>query len=108
MRDAQHSALSTTAAQPLNQIHWQTPVDLQPQYSGNGSLLIHYGSPLITSANTVIIPVKTGATDGFRVEARGGSDGALKWSMTTDYILPHNSSWIPEFGPALTALGYEP
>src|SRR4029077_4282161 len=58
-RDAQHTALSTTASQPLNQILWQMPVDLQPQYSGNGSLLIHYGSPVITSANTVIVPVKT-------------------------------------------------
>ena len=34
-RDAQHTALSTTASQPLNQVHWQTPMDLQPQYSGN-------------------------------------------------------------------------
>ena len=77
-------------------------MDLQPQYSGNGSLLIHYGSPLITSANTVIVPVKTGATGGFRVEARAGSNGALKWSMTTDYILPP-ASWIPAYGPALTS-----
>ncbi len=78
------------------------PVDLQPQYSGNGSLLIHYGSPLITSANTVIVPVKTGATSGFRVEARAGSTGVLKWSMTTDYILP-SASWTPTYGPALTS-----
>ncbi len=100
-RDAQHTALSTTASQPLNQVHWQTPMDLQPQYSGT-SLLIHYGSPLVTSANTVIVPVKTGATGGFRVDARAGTDGALKWSMTTDYILPP-ASWIPAFGPALTS-----
>jgi hypothetical protein len=101
-RDAQHTALSTTASQPLNQIHWQTPVDLQPQYNANGSLLIHYGSPLFTPANTVIIPVKTGATDGFQVEARAGANGALKWSMTTDYILPSHS-WVPALGPALTS-----
>ena len=100
-QDAQHTAQSTTASQPLNQIHWQTPVDLQPQYSGT-SLLIHYGSPLITNANTVIVPVKTGATGGFRVEARGGNDGALKWSLPTDYILPPHA-WTPVFGPALTA-----
>jgi hypothetical protein len=100
-RDAQHTALSTTASQPLNQIHWQTPVDLQPQYSGN-DLLIHYGSPLITAANTVIVPVKTGAAEGFRVEARGGNDGALKWSLTTDYVLPPHS-WTPVFGPVLTS-----
>src|SRR5262245_17420878 len=72
--DAQHTAISSVASQPLNQIRWQTPVDLQPQYSGS-SLLIHYGSPLVTAANTVIIPVKTGTTDGFKVEARRGSDG---------------------------------
>ena len=98
-RDAQHSAQSTTAAQPLNQIHWQTPVDLQPQYTGS-ILFIHYGSPLITMANTVVVPVKTGATDGFRVDAHAGSDGGLKWSVATDYVLPPHS-WVPVFGPAL-------
>ena len=101
-RDAQHIALTPTATQPLNQIRWQTPVDLQPQYYGGTYLLAHYGSPLVTAANTVIVPVKTGATDGFRVEARAGSDGALKWSMTTDYTLPpHN--WTPAYGPTLTS-----
>src|SRR6185436_13947783 len=68
----------------------------------NGSLLIHYGSPLMTAANTVIVPVKTGAAGGFRVEARAGSSGALQWSMDSDYILPaHN--WVPAFGPALSS-----
>src|SRR5262245_45616019 len=44
--DPQHTAISSVASQPLNQIRWQTPVDLSPQYTGS-SLLIHYGSPLI-------------------------------------------------------------
>jgi hypothetical protein len=71
-RDAQHTAQSTTASQPLNRVVWQTPVDLQPQYSGNGSLLAHYGSPLMTAANTIIVPVKTGATgDSAWKRARG-------------------------------------
>jgi hypothetical protein len=97
--DAEHSALSTVASQNLSQIHWQTPVDLNPQNSG-GDLLIHYGSPLITAANTIIVPVKTGTTGGFRVDARSVS-GALIWRLTTDYTLPaHN--WTPVFGPALT------
>ena len=100
-RDAHHSALSTTASQPLSQVHWQTPLDLQPQYSGS-LLLIHYGSPLVTASYTVIIPVKTGATDGFQIEARAGSNGALQWSIATDYVLPPHS-WIPVFGPALTS-----
>src|SRR5205807_6319858 len=97
----QHSAISSNPSQPQNRIIWQTPLDLQPQYSGN-DLLIHYGSPLITAANTVILPVKTGASDGFKVEARRGSDGALLYTLTTSYTLPpHN--WIPSFGTLLSA-----
>ena len=98
--DAQHTARAPAAAQDLRQIHWQTPVDLLPQYSGS-DLLIHYGSPLVTAANTVIVPVKTGETGGFRVEARNGADGSLEWSLPSDYILPEHN-WTPVFGPALT------
>ena len=95
----QHQAISSVASQPLNAIRWQTPVDLSPQYSGT-SLLIHYGSPVVTQANTVIVPVKTGATDGFRIDARNGADGTLIWSQLTDYTFPtHN--WTPSYGPTL-------
>src|SRR5260370_21689711 len=100
-KDAQHSAIAPAASQTLTRIHWQTPVDLAPQFQGN-ELLIHYGSPLITSSNTVIVPVKTGATDGFRVEAHDGITGGLKWMLNSNYILPpHN--WTPSFSPALTS-----
>src|ERR1041384_6533831 len=58
-KDFQHSALSDMRVQPLNAIHWQTPVDLDPP-NQNGILLVHYGSALCTTANTVIVPVKTG------------------------------------------------
>src|SRR5450432_1922087 len=98
--DPQHSGVSQVAAKPLNRILWQTPVDLQPQRSGN-DILAHYGSPLITRQNTVIVPVKTGASDGFRIEAHNASDGSLKWIQPTDYSLPaHN--WVPSYGIALT------
>jgi len=98
--DSQHTAVSTVSSQPLTRIKWQTAVDLNPQYSGN-DLFIHYGSPLITAANSVIVPVKTGATDGFRVDVRSGVDGSLKYSLSTDYSFPpHN--WTPSYGPALT------
>jgi hypothetical protein len=98
--NAQHTADSSVASQSLAVIHWQTPVDLNPQFSGN-DLLIHYGSPLITSANTVIVPVKTGATGGFEVEGINGRYGNVKWTQSTDYILPpHN--WTPSFSPVLT------
>jgi hypothetical protein len=79
---------------------WQTPVDLDPQYSGNGNLYTHYGSPLITKTNLVLVPVKTGAGGGFRLEARQGTNGSLFWSINSDYALPHYN-WIPPWGPVL-------
>ena len=97
---AQHDAISAVASQPLQRILWQTPVDLNPQYSGT-SLLIHYGSPLVTRSNTVIVPVKTGATNGFRIEALAGVIGKTNWMRSSDYLLPpHN--WVPSFSPTLT------
>jgi hypothetical protein len=102
--DAQHTAQSRIESKPIRRAHWQTPVDLKPQYSATGELFIHYGSPLVTGGNTVIVPVKTGETGGFRVEARAGADGTLMWSLATDYVLPsQRHSWTPVFGPALTA-----
>ncbi len=98
--DAQHSAMARVGAQSLDRIRWQTQVDRAPQYSGT-ALLIHYGSPLVTAANTVVVPVKTGASDGFEVEGRRGSDGALLWTQATDYLLPPHD-WVPSFGPVLT------
>ena len=99
-RDAQHTALSLNPSQPLNRIRWSTPVDLKPQYSSN-ELLIHYGSPLLTPLNTVIASVKTGATSGFEVEALNAANGAVLWTLASDYVLPPHD-WVPEFGPALT------
>jgi len=100
-RDPQHTGVSPVPSQTLNGIHWQTPVDLRPQYDGN-DLLIHYGTPLVTAANTVIFPVKTGIDSRFRMEARNGANGSLIWSLDTDYILPPHS-WTPEVGATLTS-----
>jgi len=98
-RDAQHDAISSIASQAIGRIRWQTPVDLAPQYEGT-ALLIHYGSPLVTAGNTVLVPVKTDTIGTFQVEARNGSDGSLKWSLLTDYTLPPHD-WVPIFGPVL-------
>jgi hypothetical protein len=103
--DPQHTALSPAASQPLANLHWQTPVDLNPQHAGgdpSGDLYIHYGSPLITRSNTVIVPVKTGAYGGFRIEAHTGTNGVLKWMQSTDYILPPTYDWTPSFSGTLT------
>jgi hypothetical protein len=101
-RDAQHSAEGAIATQDLSRIAWMTPVDLVPPRQANGDLLIHYGSAVVTSHNTVVVPVKTTAAGGFRVEARSGGDGGQIWSALSDYVLPpHN--WVPSYGPALTS-----
>src|SRR6476646_10845259 len=65
--DAQHTAVSPVASGALGGIRWQTPVDTRPAYTSNGSLLAHYGSPVVTQANTVIVPVKRRTTGGFQL-----------------------------------------
>jgi hypothetical protein len=57
----QHTAISSAPSQNLKKLKWHTQVDLNPQFSGD-ELLIHYGSPVITAKNTVIVPVKTSAS----------------------------------------------
>ncbi|MBI3838961.1 MAG: hypothetical protein HY288_13650 [Planctomycetia bacterium] len=103
-RDAQHSGQSLVAAQSLDVIHWETPVDSAPEYSG-GDLFIHYGSPLVTSANTVIVPEKNEALGGFDLKAVDGATGALKWTQTEgEQFVPPPHDWTPSYSPALAAL----
>ncbi|WP_299428688.1 hypothetical protein [Sphingomonas bacterium] len=99
--DAQHTAVSAIASQDLGRITWTSPVDMAPQYTSSGSLLTHYGSPIVTTNNTVVIPVKTGATAGYRVEGRNGATGTAIWATATDYVSPpHN--WVPPYNVLLT------
>ena len=68
--DAQHTGTSTVPTQSLANIHWSTPVDLDPPNGGgSGPLYIHYGTPLVTPAATVIVPVRTNANSNFELEA---------------------------------------
>src|SRR5580693_2033503 len=99
--DPQHTALSANQAQPLHSIHWQAPVDLNPPGGAQGDLLIHYGSPIVTAGNTVIVPVKTGATDGFQLQAFNGATGSPIYTLPTDYSLPAHA-WIPPYAPTLS------
>jgi len=101
--NAAHTAIGTVRAQAIKRIVWSTPLDLNPQYNGD-VLYAHYGSPVISDENVVVLPVKTGATSGFKIEARNGSSGALLWQENTDYVLP-NHNWFPTLGPTLT--GYD-
>jgi hypothetical protein len=95
-----HDGNSAFAAQPLKRIRWQTPVDLKPQY-WSGELLIHYGCPLVTEKDNVIVTVKVKALGTFEVQTRRGSDGLLLWNIPTDYTLP-SAGWVPLCGPTLT------
>src|SRR5215470_10578959 len=78
--DEQHTGVSSVAGQTVSKIHWHVPVDLAPP---NGEIFIHYGSPLVTAANTVIVPVKTAT--GFRVEGHNGATGKKMWTQATKY-----------------------
>jgi hypothetical protein len=95
--DEQHTALSTVESQPLDAIRWHTPVDLFPP---EGEIYIHYGSPLVTAANTVIVPVKTG-TNSFRVEAINGATGKRVWTTKTGWQAPQ-ADFIPGLGPTIS------
>ncbi len=94
--DDQHSALSTVQSQPLGAVHWHAAVDLHPP---NGEINIHYGSPLVTAANTVIVPVKTNI-NSFRVDAHVGATGAKLWSLATGWTAPQ-ADVTPGLGPTL-------
>jgi hypothetical protein len=99
--DAQHAAIAGIATQNLAKIVWQAPVDVAPRYTTQGYLLVHYGSPVITARNTVVIPVKRSAADAYRVEARVGGNGVLAWTVDSDYVQPpHN--WTPPYNVTLT------
>jgi len=95
--DAQHTGVSSVASQQLSKIHWHVPVDLAPP---TGEILIHYGSPVITAANTVIVPVKTG-TDSFRVEAHSGTTGKQLYRLNTAYQAP-SALFLPGLGATLS------
>src|SRR5258708_6623917 len=61
--NAQHTADYSPAAQNLNAVHWTTSIDLN-----NTGGYAHYGAPVITPANTIFVPVKTGRIDAFRID----------------------------------------
>jgi hypothetical protein len=91
---AQHTSIYNSPAQHLNRLRWSTPIDLR-----NPVGVAHYGAPLITLSNTVITPVLT-ASNGFELKAFEGETGTLKYTLTTDYIIPDHS-WVPVYQAAL-------
>jgi len=97
--NAQHTSVYLTPAADLNAIRWKTSIDLRQTFSNT-----HYGAPLVTADNTIVVPVKT-ASDGFQIRLLDAATGqARAGTLSTDYILPaHN--WIPVYNPALAVSG---
>ena len=79
--DAQHTGLYSAPAQRLQTVRWTTTIDLD-----NSGAAAHYGAPLITAGNTVLVPVKT--TEGFQISAFAGATGRLKYTLDSDYLPP--------------------
>src|ERR1044071_6677798 len=90
---AQHTAQYSPPAQHLNRVVWSTPIDLN-----NTGAFAHYGAPLITPANTIFVPVKTGANDGFQINVFNAATGAAMYSLGTDYTQPSHN-WILAYQP---------
>jgi hypothetical protein len=103
--DPQHTALSGTAAQSLSNIHWQTPIDLSGAAGGGGSLFVHYGSPVVTAANTVIVPV-TNSSGHYQLDAFNGATGSQIYTLSSciasGCYTPPSLGWTPPYGPALS------
>ena len=104
--NAQHAAVARTRPQPFRRIRWRAKVDLAPDLLF-GELPIHYGSPMITAANTVLVPTRVSKKAGFRVVAYSGTSGARRWSLNTDYRPPAFTggfgAWTPPLPAVLTA-----
>jgi hypothetical protein len=92
--NAQHTGVYDTPAQRLNQVLWSTKLNLN-----NSGIYIHYGAPVITASNTVIVPVRT--TNGFELNAFEGKTGRLKYTLATDYVSPRNIESAVVYQPAL-------
>ena len=61
---------------------------------------VSYEITLVTAANTVIVPVKTG-TNSFRVEARNGATGKRVWLVKTGWQAPE-ADFVPGLGPTIS------
>jgi hypothetical protein len=103
--NAQHTAVAWQRPQPFRRIRWTAKVDVAPVLV-HQELPIHYGSPMITSANTVLLPTRVSAKAGFRVVAYSGTSGARRWSLDTDYrpapFLAHDHAFTPPLPAIVT------
>lgn len=91
--DPQHTANYSVPAQPLSTLRWSTSVDLN-----NTGAFAHYGAPLITPSNTVLVPIR--GTNVFLIRAFDGGTGQEKYTVTSDWIQPV-ANWILPYQPVI-------
>ena len=96
--DAQHTGNYNVPAQPLSRIRWTTNINFD-----NAGGAAHYGAPLITPSNTVLVPVRI--TNGFQVTAFEGATGRAKYTLSTDYIRPllATNGWLIVYQPVVAS-----
>ena len=103
--DPQHTGNSAVAAQPLSNIHWSAPMDLNPPGGGTGNLYIHYGTPMVTAANTVIVSVSSVGTGAALTSPNGSSNGSVFLQYTFASATPEPTT-VSMLGIGLLALGF--
>src|ERR1043166_2815783 len=107
--NAQHTAQFPVRAQHMNRVLWSASVDVT--YSASSS---HYGAPLITASNTIIVPTVINGSVGdissvrYSIKAYEGGTGRLKYTLTNDYKPPalplSPGQWWPVYQPVLVSL----
>ena len=93
--DAQHTNVSPVAAQCMNKEDFSILLDLT-----SSTLEQHFGSPLVTSNNTVIVAIRT-RSSGYHLLRGVNSTGNTVWEVETGYVLPPIASWTPLYQPVL-------
>jgi hypothetical protein len=100
--DSQHTNDSKFTSLPLGTVKWSIPVD----YDNNNSGASHYASPGITRLNTLVVPVTVTAGQQYQVEGHRGLDGALQWTLPSDYIMSSTAYtyWYSVYPMTLTGI----
>src|SRR5258708_1633075 len=81
--NAQPSAQFTVPAQHLVSTRWSATVALGVTISSS-----HFGAPLITVSNSVVLPVAFTPGPRFRLDVHDGATGRLKYTLTDNYLSP--------------------
>lgn len=93
--NAQHTGQSSAVAQPLDQVLYSVPLDLEPWGA------VHYGDPIFTSGNTVVVPIKVtwSAQDqnaqNFFIEGLNSVTGQVLWTSVPTGTITGSSNAGP-------------